>query len=708
MNAKPATSVIRSKRLTRFPELIHGIAIGPRIFVDAAQGRGQPALAFAGKVAEELGMMKPFPILNRLAHTGKVHTVDAAASRPSRGDGLVTTKPGTVLGMTVADCIPIFAYDPVCHVIGIAHAGRQGIVQGIVPALIRSMKRSGALPSRSVVWMGPSARACCYSFDMRVHQALLRPFLTRYHGSYAVPRNGRIHLDLVNAVREDLMSCGIRKRNIETDQTCTVHSEKMLPSNVRQRTLRKKALWACIGMRHMIDDLRGKKVLVMGLGLHGGGADMVRWLVREKARVVVTDLKTREQLRDTLRTLRTLPVRYVLGRHRLEDVDHAELIIANPGVPRESKYLMHAQRRSIPIENDASLFFRRCQAPIIGITGTKGKTTTTILIMRMLAGDRRTVVGVGYHEVPLMNALGRITPASTVVAELSSWRLERLAQHQQSPHIAVCTNVMPDHLDRYHGVADYAKAKRIIFDYQKSTDSAILNRDNAMTRQFGPLIRGSRWWFSLKPFTEENGVFVRNSNIVMRSFGKETVVTEVPDAVMRAPHQLSNILAATLAARLSGASLRSIRRTIHHFPVIPHRFEQVRKLNGIRYINDSAATTPDAALAALKSISGPIVLITGGTDKKMHFKVFARYIRSHCKALVFLDGTATKKIIRSQSTLSSRSVVRTMHDAVQRARLLASRGDTVLLSPGAASFGLFKHEFDRGDQFRAAVKSLRA
>jgi len=708
MKAKPAPSGIRSKRFMRFPEIIHGMVIGPRIPVDTAQGPEQPALAYARKVAEELGMRDPFAVLNRLAHTNRVHTVDAAVSRPTRGDGLVTTKPGTALCMTVADCLPVFMYDPVRHVIGIAHAGRPGIVRGIVPALMRSMKRSGALPSRIVVWIGPSAHPCCYSFDVRTHRAYYRPFLERYHGSCASQRNGRMHLDLVNAVRHDLMRCGVRKRNIETDPTCTVHSGKMLPSNVRQRTLREHALWACIAMRRMTDDLKGKKVLVLGLGLHGGGADMVRWLVHEKAHVVVTDLKTKSQLRDTLKALRSLPVRYVLGHHRFEDVDHAQLIIANPGVSRESKFLMHAQRHSIPIENDASLFFERCPAPIIGITGTKGKTTTTTLIMRMLVGDRRNVVGVGYHEVPLMNALNRITPASTVVAELSSWRLERLAQHRQSPHIAVCTNVMPDHLDRYHGFTDYAKAKRIIFDYQKPTDSAILNRDNAVTRRFGASIRGSRWWFSLKPFTEENGIFVRTGKIVMRSFGKETVVATVPDTVIRAPHQLSNILAAALAARLSGASLRSIRHAIQHLPEIPHRLEQVRRLNGIRYINDSAATTPDAALAALKSISGPIVLITGGTDKKLHFRTYARYIRSHCKALVFLDGTATATIVRLQPTLSRVPVTRTMRNAVQQARHLASRGDTVLLSPGAASFELFKHEFDRGDQFRAAVKSLRA
>ena len=644
--------------------------------------------------------------MNELVHSSILVRVTASPFVPRRADGLVTTIQGTYLGITIADCVPVIAYDPLTHVVGIAHAGWKGTVNGIAGELVRVMVQAGARARDIRVWLGPSAQSCCYELRSGDTYRENR-FTKKFGGSVIITRGSKRFVDLQRSLLIDLYSSGILPSHAESSGICSIHSAH-LPSHRRERATRAKTMYAFIAERGPLENLNGTNVLVMGLGVHGGGVDVVKWLVRQHARVTVTDLKTKHQLKDSIQQLQGLPVRYVLGEHRNKDIEKAELVIASPGVPRDSKYLAFAEQKGIPVENDASIFFQRCPTPIIGITGTKGKTSTSMLLLAMLTADRSDVVGVGYHQVPMMNALNDLKSSSTVVAELSSWRLERLAKHRQSPHIAVCTNVMPDHLNRYRGFPDYVRAKEIIFKFQTPDDVAILNKDNAVTRKFGATVRGSRWWFSLRPFKDENGMFVKNGRLVMRTYGKESVVAAVPKALASSPHMLSNVLAAALTARLSGVSLHAIKSVIHNMPIIPHRLESVRTLSGVLYVNDSAATTPEAATAALEAISGPVVIIAGGTDKGLQFGNFANAMRKKCKAIVLLDGTATKKIKRQLPATMRIPVVQTMRDAVTRARAFAEPGDTVLLSPGAASFELFAHEFDRGDQFRSIVTALRA
>ncbi len=698
-------TAVNSTTLGKFPGLFHAVFIGPRVRIDPLLGSHQPAYRLVSGAIRSSGYHAVRVAMNELVHSAVVTRASTAPYVPRRADGLVSHQPGTYLAVSTADCVPVLAFDPVSRVVGIAHAGWKGTVSGIARRLVISMVREGARIRDIRVWLGPSAKSCCY--EVRSNDAYrVRRFIAVFGRSVIVTRGARSYIDLHRAIEHELRNAGVGERSIETSATCTIHDGR-LPSHRRERMSRTTTMYSVVGLVDPLDSLRGKKVLVMGLGLHGGGVDTTRWMAAQGARVVVTDLQSKKALAEPLKKLHGLNVTYVLGRHRYRDVAWADLIVASPGVPRESPYLRFARRRSKPVENDASIFFSRYSGNTVGITGTKGKTTVAVLTAAMLRKNRKRVVAVGHHQVPLLSFLSQISSQSIVVAELSSWRLERMAARAQSPHVAVITNVMPDHLNRYGSFASYILAKRSILDHQHPDDHAVINRDDNVSRSLGRYVRSHRWWFSVHPFNDENGTFIRNGTVYIREQGVLHRVGALPPGKWGSDHQRQDLLAATLAAWLSGASIQSIQAVMASVPIIPHRMELVRVLNGVRYVNDSAATTPEAARAALAATEGPVVLIAGGSDKRLNYRSFAHTINRRCKNVVLLSGTATTKILRNTAGRKKVDVVGSMDDAVSTARSHASSGTTVLLSPGAASFGLFKHEFDRGDQFRTSVQSLR-
>lgn len=707
MPAVQDRAVSRSKLLARFPDLFHGIFVGERIRVDARQGGHQRVYDSVTNIVRGTTNRSVSVAMNVLVHGDRVTRVNTFRYAPQRADGLVTSLRGMYLAVTSADCVPVYMFDPKRRIVGLGHAGWKGIARGIVANLIATMARAGSSPSDLIVWLGPSAKECCYDATDQRYRYRRTVFERRFGKSVLVYRRGKTYLDLPRAIVRDCLKSGIRRAHVEIDSTCTIHDPENLPSDRRERSNRKRTLFAIAGLADPVDSIKGKRVLVMGLGLHGGGVDTVKWLCRQGARVTVTDLKTAKALRPSLNALKGLRVALVLGTHRFSDVRASDLIVASPGVPRESPYLRYAHALSIPVENDASIFFARSQTPIIGITGTKGKTTTATLASAMLRKSRVHVLAVGHHEVPLLSFLERTATNGIVVAELSSWRLERMALRSQSPHIAVVTNVMPDHLDRYREFADYVRAKRGILDHQHTADHAILNRDNPVARRFGRNVRSHRWWFSTHPFPEENGAFIDEDVLFLRDKGVIRRIGSLRADYWNSRHRRENLLAAVLCAWLAGATRRAIATVIESPPLVPHRMELVRIFRGIRYINDSAATTPEATLAALSTVSKPIVLIAGGTDKKLQYDALRKSIATRCNALIALQGTATRKLLRGMPREIPVRAVRTMAGALKEANAFATRGATVLLSPGAASFGLFKHEFDRGDQFRALVRAMR-
>ncbi len=464
----------------------------------------------------------------------------------------------------------------------------------------------------------------------------------------------------------------------------------------------------------------GRKVTIMGLGLNRGGLGVAKWLLRQGARLTVTDLKDRhalapsiselERLRKTLGT-NAHPIRYVLGRHRDADFRTADMVIQNPAVPRDSRFLAVARRAGVPVESDVSLFFRLCPQPIVGISGTKGKTTVTSLLGAMLqAAFGRAFVAGNIRTSPFEEAIPA-KRAVPVALELSSWQLESLKSVERSPSIAVLTNVLPDHLNRYHGMADYAAAKELIYAWQLPTDIAIVPFGNPWTKKMGARVRGERFWASMKPVPgDQNAVFFRRRKAVVRAQGIETVLFDAGDVRLPGEHNLWNALLAGGAAFLRGARPAAIQKSLRNFKGVPHRLEHVRDVRGVGYWNDTAATTPEASVAAMETIfkKKKGVLIAGGADKALQFGPWAKAAKRFAKEIILFEGTATPKMAAALKKAGMRpaEVVSSMHKAVAHATRAAKKGEAVLLSPGCASFGLFVNEFDRGEQFRNVVKKL--
>lgn len=450
-------------------------------------------------------------------------------------------------------------------------------------------------------------------------------------------------------------------------------------------------------------DLRGKRVLIMGLGLHGSGIASARFAAQQGAIVRVTDLRPAEVLAPSIRTLEGLPIEYVLGEHREEDFRWAEVIIRVPGVKRSSPYLRIAREHGAQIEQEMALFFQACSGRIIGITGTRGKTTTSTLIYEILrASGARTIIGGNIAGVETLSLLPTITPETLVVLELSSWQLEGLEPHKRSPSVAVMTNIYPDHLDTYASMEEYAAAKANIFRHQHADDLAIFNYDNRWTRRLGEEAVARTWFTSL----ELGGSFARGS--------PDIVPFNISETPLMGKHNLENILLATTTARLLGISGEISAAVVRDFHGVPHRLEQIAIVNGVRFINDSASTTPVAGRVALEAFSGPVVLVAGGNTKFLPLEDWPRTIVQRSRDVILLQGTGTDELLPAlQQEAAQNGVanpVRGVFDdfttAMNEAVSLARPGDVLLFSPGFTSFGMFLNEFDRGDTFVAFVRAL--
>lgn len=464
-------------------------------------------------------------------------------------------------------------------------------------------------------------------------------------------------------------------------------------------------------------NLRGKRVLLMGLGLHGGGLGVARWLLRQGALVTITDLKSENELTPSLQPLREMAgqgtrVEFVLGEHRESDFLNADLIIRNPGVPQESRYLALARENGIPIRMEMGLFLEelpRGTDQVIGITGTKGKTTTTMMVGEMLGKENVKTVVAGNLRVSALELLDQIDAETPVVLELSSFQLEEFRDLRKSPRIAAITNISPDHLNRYRSMDDYTAAKAQIFEHQGITDYTILNFDNSILTHLRPRIPGHVVWFSrLRPLND--GAYIDRDSIVWNNHGTKTRLIPISDIAVPGIHNLENSLAASAIAATWGAGPENIADVLHSFRGAPHRLEFVREQGGVTYINDTTATTPTATVAALNALAGKgrgIILIAGGSDKGLDYADMAKAIAKFRPSVVLVRDSATPKIEKALQDASCQDLIIDTFDrfdaAVMKAREEAQPGDIVLLSPGAASFGMFANEFQRGDKFREIV-----
>jgi UDP-N-acetylmuramoylalanine--D-glutamate ligase len=443
---------------------------------------------------------------------------------------------------------------------------------------------------------------------------------------------------------------------------------------------------------------QGKRGIVVGLAREG--LDLTRFLVGVGAQVLVTDRKSADQLGMGLSQLADLPVAYHLGSDPVDELPRTDVVFASPGVPLDHPFLQTARERGIRVSSLIEVLFELCPAPVVGITGSAGKTTTTTLLGEIFRLAGRDVFVGGNIGKPLLGELGHMTPQSWAVLELSSFQLEPL---RQSPHIAAITNVTPNHLDRHPSMEAYWAAKGQILANQATTDWAVLNADDAWSGRYRP--RGRVLRFSLEGTVE--GAYLADSHLML--FGDPVLaVQEVP---LRGRHNLANALAAIATAHAAGIERDAMRAAIRGFAGVPHRLELVGERDGVRFINDSIATAPERSIAALRAFDEPIVLIAGGRDKHLPMEEWARLIVRRVKHVVLLGEMSdliADALNRADASYSAISRAESMDEAVQHTSRVAKDGDVVLLSPGGTSFDRYGDFEERGADFRRAVRWLGA
>ncbi len=485
-----------------------------------------------------------------------------------------------------------------------------------------------------------------------------------------------------------------------------------------------------------IKDVQDKVVTVMGLGRfkQGSGVGAAKWLLRHGAQIVVTDLKGKEDLKTSVDLVTNwystyreqykdreiyAPV-FVLGQHREDDFVNVQLVVKNPDVPKESKYVEVAREHGVRVESDVSLFLHFYRHPYVAVTGTRGKSTTTALIGELLKRVHpKTVVAGNIMHSPLeeLDWMLQEKEPVPVALELSSWLLESLEHlkgQSQGPEVGVLTNVSEDHLDRYASFDEYLKAKEIIFNLQTPEQKAVLNYDHPIVVQVGQRIPSKRHWFSVKPLPDGmRGAYMDGAGDVYLRLepGADRRLCHVSEwPALQGQHNVENALAAVLTAALWGVSDADICEVLKTFQGLEGRQQTVREWNGITFVNDTNATSPEAVIAALNRFDAEnkknVVLILGGKGKGAAFGAMAEAVRAHAKHVVYLEGTATGEIEQAVGKDVPAGYAKSMDQAVAAAAKAAAKGDVVLLSPGTASFGLFKNAYDRGGQFVEAVKNL--
>jgi UDP-N-acetylmuramoylalanine--D-glutamate ligase len=455
---------------------------------------------------------------------------------------------------------------------------------------------------------------------------------------------------------------------------------------------------------------RDQKVAVIGLGV--SNIPLIRYLAAEGARITVCDRQKPVELESRLAQIAGLPVSYKLGEGYLEGLTEFDTIFLSPGIPKDLPEIAALRGLGIRFSSEMEVFFELCPAPIVGITGSSGKTTTTTLVGEILKsqGGRKVFVG-GNIGNSLLDEIPHMSPEDLAVLELSSFQLENLPR---SPRFALMTNITPNHLDVHKRMEAYIKAKRRILDSQNPHDFAVLNYDNDVTRSFALDCPGQVFYFS-RLAEPERGAFLRSGMIVVRDVGFakgcEEVLCPIGAVRLLGVHNWENVLAAVTLTALCGAQREAITKVIASFTGVPHRLELVAEVDGVKYYNDSIATSPARAVAGINALHEPLVLIAGGYDKQLSFEQLAETVVERVKAVVLVGAAAAKleAAIRGKQHRPDEPIVcrsESFDDAVQRAAELAAPGDVVLLSPACASYDMFRNFEERGERFREIVREL--
>jgi UDP-N-acetylmuramoylalanine--D-glutamate ligase len=442
--------------------------------------------------------------------------------------------------------------------------------------------------------------------------------------------------------------------------------------------------------------LAGKQTAVLGLAREG--LDLSRFLTDAGAHVVVGDRRSRDQLDAEVAALGGRNVRFLLGTDVAPELLDVDLLFASPGVPPQHPLLRQARARGVTVTSLVQLFFELCPAPILGITGSAGKTTTTALVGEMFRAAGRDVFVGGNIGHPLLGELGRIQPESWVVMELSSFQLEAM---QRSPHVAAITNVTPNHLDRHPTMEDYWAAKGQILAHQSAGDWAILNADDAWSSRYAP--RANVLHFSLEQPVD--GAYLEQDTLVLM----DSPLVRTAEVKLRGRHNLANVLAASVSCHAAGIERDAMVEAIRAFRGVPHRLQVVAERDGVQFINDSIATAPERSMAALRAFGEPVVLIAGGRDKHLPMAEWADLIRQRVRHVVLfgeMSDLVADALAKTDPPFIAISRAESMEEAVVQAARAAQPGDVVLLSPGGTSYDLYKDFEERGTHFARVVEAL--
>lgn len=459
------------------------------------------------------------------------------------------------------------------------------------------------------------------------------------------------------------------------------------------------------------EDLRAARVTIVGLGKGRTTAGLARFLVASGARVTVTDAKPREALAEGIARLGDTPVELVLGPSSDDSaLADPNFVFVIPGVRPRSATILRALQRDIPVLTEIGLFFRLCPAPIVGVTGTKGKTTTTTMLERILSRGKRRVITGGNIGRAVIQELETITKDDVVLLELSSFQLETLGA---SPHVAVITNVSEDHID-HHGTRDaYIAAKRNILAWQGAHDVAVLNLDDptVVSMHTGAASQVRGFSLSLRP---KRGAYLDASGRLVLSDGAAPVpILDASELRVPGRHNIANALAAATAGHAMGVGIDAIADALRGFEGVARRLEPVAERDGVLWVNDSAATTPAATLTALDAFDRKAVVILGGIAKGADFSTLALELVRRARGVVLIGQAADEIAAALDAAVAGPGAgglavrrATTLGDAVNAAREIARPGDVVLLSPACASFDMFTSADDRGDKFVALVRAF--
>jgi UDP-N-acetylmuramoylalanine--D-glutamate ligase len=456
---------------------------------------------------------------------------------------------------------------------------------------------------------------------------------------------------------------------------------------------------------------KGKRVLVVGFGLSGVAA--ARYMSKQGAKVTVTDMKQKSELSEFVNACADLKIEFELGRHNNKTFHTAELIVVSPGVPLNIKPLEEAREKNIPVISEIELGAAALKEPIIGVTGTNGKTTVTTMIGEMFESDGKSAYVGGNIGKPILNYVTDGLKADVVVAELSSFQLE--LTDKLVPSAAVFTNMEPDHLDRYPDMNAYVTAKKKLLKACDRNSFVVLNYDCPTVSKFADETTGKLIWFTKKNPMDIGGVFAEQfcgayynsaSKMITAKFNGKEEQYDLAQFKLFGEHNKENLMAAICVARALGVESKAIQTVINNFKGVPHRLEFIRKKDGVYFFNDSKGTNVLSVRKSLEAFThNPIILIAGGKDKNMDFTPLVDLVKKKCKILILL-GEAKEKINRAIGDYAETYLVGTFEEAVLLAYQKSRTGDIILLSPGCSSYDMFRNYEERGEYFRKIVSQL--